>query len=311
MRPEYYSDLYRQYATFIRSYGEEPIFKIASGSNEMDLNWTEVMMANTSRFMDGFTLHNYTVPGVWEKKGDSVDFDADEWNKTMAKAYNMENVVSAHSKIMDKYDPEKKIDLIVDEWGTWFDVLPGTNPGFLYQQNTLRDAVSGMLTLHTFHDHGDRVRMANIAQMVNVLQAMILTEGEDMVLTPTYHLFRMMKPHMDADALEISCKDMIMDKEFDISYPRVSVSASEKNGAVTISMCNTSIDSDETVEIEIKDFDVKSVKAEIMTAEDMHAHNTFDEPENIKPEEFNGIKCENGVMSLVLPAKSVLVAEIG
>ena len=89
----------------------------------------------------------------------------------------MEELVTRHSTIMDKYDPNKKVALAVDEWGIWTDVEPGTNPGFLYQQNSLRDAIVAATTLNIFNNHSDRVRLANLAQTVNVLQALVLTQG--------------------------------------------------------------------------------------------------------------------------------------
>ncbi len=308
MRPEYYADVYRNYATFMRNYGDNKLFKIASGANEGDTAWTDTLMKNASHAFDGLTLHYYTLPGTWQEKGDSLNFSADEWNTTMAKAYDMENIISAHETVMDKYDPEKRVDLMVDEWGNWFDVLPGTNPGFLHQQNTLRDAVSGMLTLHIFHDHCERVRMANIAQMVNVLQSMILTEGDEMVLTPTYHLFRMMKPHMGADKLDMKVEHVPHDTCAGIKYPKVSASASETNGVVTVSVCNTSLDSAE--HITLAGVTAADITAEIMTSDDMAAHNSFDEPERIKPESFDNFCINGGEIEFDLPAKSVMVITI-
>ncbi len=307
MRPQHYADVFRNYATFMRSYGNNKLFKIASGANEDDTEWTDVMMDRAGHAFDGLTLHYYTMPGDCKNRGDSVCFNESEWKKTMAAAYKMDEIITMHEAVMDKHDPEKKIDLMVDEWGTWFDVMPGTNPGFLYQQNTLRDAVSGMLTLHIFHKHCGRVRMANIAQMVNVLQAMILTEGDEMVLTPTYHLFKMMKPHMDADklALEYCCKKTGAD-DVESVYPKISASASERNGSVSISLCNTSLDSAEDMEIRIEGFEARTVSAEVMTADDMRAHNTFDAPDTVKPEKAE-ITAENGALRFVLPAKSVMM----
>ncbi|MDP4088563.1 MAG: alpha-L-arabinofuranosidase C-terminal domain-containing protein, partial [Bacillota bacterium] len=190
MRPEYYADLYRRYSTFVRNFGENKIFKIAGGANTDDYNWTEVLMREAGRYMDGLSLHYYTVPGdFWLGKGSAVKFEEDEWFQTMAKSYRMDELLTKHSNIMDKYDPDKRVALVVDEWGTWFDVEPGTNPGFLYQQNTMRDALVASIHFNIFHDHCDRVRMTNIAQCVNVLQAVILTEGAKMIKTPTYHVF--------------------------------------------------------------------------------------------------------------------------
>ena len=195
MRPEYYADLYRRYSTYVRNFSDNRIYKIACGASDFDFRWTEVLMREAGRFMDGLSLHYYTVPGDWSNKGSATEFDEREWFVTMKKTLVMDDLITRHSSIMDYYDPEKRVGLIVDEWGTWYDVEPGTNPGFLYQQNTLRDALVAGINLNIFNNHCDRVHMANLAQTVNVLQAMILTEGERMVLTPTYHVFYMYKVH--------------------------------------------------------------------------------------------------------------------
>lgn len=206
---------------------------------------------------------------------------------------------------MDRYDPERKVDLIVDEWGNWFNVEAGTNPGFLYQQNTMRDVISGMLILHIFHNHNKRVKMANIAQMVNVLQSMILTEGEKMVLTPTYHLFRMMKGHMDGEKLDVDYNGGEIDVN-GVKVPKISVSASEKNGAVTISMCNVSLDSDEDIEIALRDGDFTSAEAEILTSKNMTDCNTFDAPDTVKPEKLD-VTLNGGTLTVKLPKMSAAV----
>lgn len=307
MRPEYYSDLFRRYAVFIRNYGDEPIYKIAGGPNVDDTNWTEVLMKNIGKAMNAISLHNYSYEGDWNSKGDSVSFDENGWYSNMASAYKMKKVIKAHKAVMDQYDSENEIALIVDEWGNWYDVMPGTNPGFLYQQNTLRDAVSGMLILHIFHENSDRVYMANIAQMVNVLQSMILTEGENMVLTPTYYLFNMMKGHMDGLRLDTDYDS----KNYEINgsiIPQISISASEKNGVITVSLCNTSIDADEDITISICDSNISSAEAIALTGA-INSHNTFDAPDTIKPETLS-INVENSNISLTLPAKSIAVITI-
>jgi alpha-N-arabinofuranosidase len=148
-------------------------------------------MKNAARQMDGLSLHYYTIPGeFWEGKGSATDFEEDEWFITLKKALKMDELINKHGTIMDQYDPKKRIAMIVDEWGAWYDVEPGTNPGFLYQQNTLRDALIAGITLNIFNQHADRVKMANIAQTANVLQAMVLTDGADMILTPSYPCIR-------------------------------------------------------------------------------------------------------------------------
>ncbi|MCI8403333.1 MAG: alpha-N-arabinofuranosidase [Clostridia bacterium] len=307
MRPEYYSDLFRRYAVFIRNYGDEPIYKIAGGPNVDDTHWTEVLMKNIGGAMNALSLHNYSYETDWNNKGDSVIFDESGWYSNMVSAYKMKRVINAHKAVMDQYDPEKKIPLIVDEWGNWYDVMPGTNPGFLYQQNTLRDAVSGMLILHIFHENSDRVYMANIAQMVNVLQAMILTEGENMVLTPTYYLFKMMKGHMDGNRLDIDYDS----KDYDVNgsiIPKISMSASEKNGIITVSVCNTSVSEDEDITLDMRDGNLSSVSAQVLTGE-INAHNTFDAPDTITPAVLYP-DLSDGKISFKMPSKSIAVLTV-
>lgn len=202
MRAEYYADLYRQYQTYVREYGDNKIYKIAGGACDWDYNWTEVLMKNTHQFMNGLSLHYYTMPGDWTNKGSSFKFAEDEWFETLRQALLMDKLITKHSAIMDQYDPDKKVGLIIDEWGAWYDVLPGTEPGFLYQQNTLRDALVAAIHLNVFHSHCERVQMANLAQLVNVLQVVILTEGESMIKTPTYHVMKMFNVHQNAQLLE-------------------------------------------------------------------------------------------------------------
>jgi len=211
MRPQYYADEYRRYQTYIRNYNvEKPVKKICCGPNADDYQWTKEVLKTTydhalpelHGFMDGLSLHYYVLPEGWEKKGSATDFNEEIWYKTLHKALYMEELIKRHSAIMDEYDKEKKIGLIVDEWGCWYNVEPGTNPGFLYQQNTMRDALTAGITLNIFNKHCDRVKMANLAQMVNVLQSVLLTEGKDMVKTPTYHVFHMYRHHQGATLLD-------------------------------------------------------------------------------------------------------------
>src|SRR5205823_8880392 len=191
-----YANEYRRFATFVKNYSGNRIQKIASGANSGDYNWTEVLMSQVGRQMNGIGVHYYTLPtGNWNAKGSATQFGEDQWHSTLLRALRMEELVQKHSEIMDKYDPQKRIGMMVDEWGAWYDPEPGSNPGFLFQQNSLRDALVAGATLNIFNNHADRVKMANIAQMINVLQAMILTDKEKMILTPTYHVFEMYTVH--------------------------------------------------------------------------------------------------------------------
>ena len=313
MRPEYYADQYRNYQTYVRDYGDNEIFKIACGANVDDYNWTEVLMENAARQMDGLSLHYYTIPGdFWEGKGSATDFEEDEWFITLKKALKMDELINKHGTIMDHYDPEKRIAMIVDEWGAWYDVEPGTNPGFLYQQNTLRDALIAGITLNIFNQHADRVKMANIAQTANVLQSMVLTDGADMILTPTYHVFEMYKVHQDAELLEFNLKSESYKYE-DQEIPALNASASVNDkGEVNITICNLSADK----EIELNSnlfadkLELTDVKARVLTADKLNAHNSFDNPENIKPAELEAVELDNNKLDITLPAASVTLVTL-
>ena len=207
----------------------------------------------------------------------------------------MDELITKHSTIMDKYDPEKRVGLIVDEWGSWLAVEPGTNPGFLYQQNTIRDAMLASLTLNIFHKHSDRVHMANIAQMVNVLQSMILTDGEKMIKTPTYHVFNLYKNHMDATKI-----DSWGDTKETTSY-----TATKKDGVMTLSFCNYAIDESDEVTLDLG-FNIQDVHAEVLVGETMDAHSTFEEPERVNVEVFSGYEIAGEFLKITLPPKSVV-----
>ncbi|WP_145141598.1 alpha-N-arabinofuranosidase [Paenibacillus sp. Y412MC10] len=313
MRPEYYADLYRRFQTYVRNYGDNKIYKIAGGANVDDYNWTEVLMKNAGWLMDGLSLHYYTIPGdFWLGKGSALDFEEGEWFITMKKALHMDELITKHSTIMDKYDPEKRVGMIIDEWGTWFDVEPGTNPGFLYQQNSIRDALVAGVHFNIFHNHADRVQMTNIAQTVNVLQAMILTEGEKMILTPTYHVFDMFKVHQDAEvlAVESAVGSYEMGGE---ALPQVTVSASkDAEGKVHVSLVNIDHAGEAEISLDLRGLAAESVQASgtILTADRMNAHNTFEQPDAVAPKAFDGANVEGGRLSVKLPPMSVVTLAI-
>jgi alpha-N-arabinofuranosidase len=313
MRPEYYADVYRRYQTYVRNYGDNRIYRIACGPNSDDYKWMEVVMREAHGFMDAISLHYYTVPGdnFWEEKGAATGFSDNEWAKTMRKALRMDELITKHSAIMDQYDPAGRIGLIVDEWGTWFDVEPGTNPGFLYQQNTIRDALVAGLTLNIFHRHCDRVQMANIAQLVNVLQSVILTEGEKMLLTPTYHVFDMFKVHQDADLLSTHCVSNDYDSDQG-KLPQLSVSASkDAEGRIHISLCNLSHTDGADVQIELRGLEGRTIRVAgtELTGATTDAHNTFDRPETVKPQEFRSFALDGVRISAKLAPMSVTVLQ--
>ena len=306
MTPEFYANMYRRYQTYCRNYGDNKLYKIACGPNVDDYNWTEGVMKVASNFMDGISLHYYTHPGGWEHKGPATGFDDKMWYQSLKKTLKMEELIDKHIEIMDRYDKEKRVGLIVDEWGGWYDVEPGTNPGFLYQQNTMRDALIAGINLNIFNKHCDRVRMANIAQMVNVLQAVILTEGDKMILTPTYHVFNMYKNHMESTLVDsfIETEEIGLEEENKVPNLNESVSI-DSEGRINITINNLSITDAYDVEGVIVDKKVKSVKAQILT-NDMNAHNTFDKPEEVKPVEFNDYKITEKGLDFKIPACSVI-----
>ncbi|MCA0754760.1 alpha-N-arabinofuranosidase [Paenibacillus sp. N4] len=312
MRPEYYADEYRRYQTYVRSYGEHKIHKIACGPNVDDYRWMDVVMREAHWMMDSISLHYYTVPGEWKKKGAATGFSEDEWYTTMKKALWMDELVTRHSTIMDKYDPDKRVGLIVDEWGTWFDVEPGTNPGFLYQQNTIRDALVAGLTLNIFQDHCDRVQMANIAQVINVLQSVILTEGEKMVLTPTYHVFDMYKVHQDATLLTTTIESRKYARG-DQEIAQVSVSASkDAGGRIHISLCNLDNQSGADVVIDLRGLAGQGLKVSgtELTASVKDAHNTFEQPNAVVPTGYSEFSVEGHSIKAKLSPMSVTVLEL-
>ena len=310
MRAQYYADLYKQFATYLHGYDNVRPFRVAAGAAGGNYEWTEVMMREAGHMIDGLDLHHYTIVGSWADKGHATDFEEDEWFELMKRATEMKTHIERHSAIMDQYDPEKRVALLVGEWGTWHDVEEGTNPGFLYQQNTLRDAIVAAYHLNVFNNHADRVRGANIAQTVNVLQAMILTQGEQMILTPTYHVFDFFTVHHDAMLLPISLDAGSYEFNGE-SIPAVSASASrDENGAIHITLTNADPNASRTIETSIRGEEVSRVIGRILSAEAMNVHNTFENPEAVVPAPFEDARLQDGQLTINLPAKSVVVLEL-
>nr|WP_318540305.1 alpha-N-arabinofuranosidase [Terribacillus saccharophilus] len=311
MRPEYYADLYRRYQTYVRNYGDNKLYKIAGGANVDDYKWTETLMQEAAPMMDGLSLHYYTIPGdFWLGKGSATDFSEDEWHLTLKRALHIEELIEKHGTIMDKYDPEKRVGLIIDEWGTWFDVEPGTNPGFLYQQNTIRDALVAGASLNIFNNHSERVQMANIAQTVNVLQAMILTEGQEMIKTPTYHVFDLYQVHQDAERLSSHLESDEI-KHGELAYPTVSTSVSRgKDGKIHISFCNLDQTNEVTVNTELRGATLGTVSGKILASDKRDARNTFDNPNDVEVVTFTNFAEQDGGLQVTLPAMSVTLLTI-
>jgi alpha-N-arabinofuranosidase len=265
-------------------------------------------MRETAPMIHGLSLHFYTVD--WANKGSATQFTEREWFKVLKKTLVMNDLIERHATVMDKYDPRRRVALIVDEWGTWYDVEPGTNAGFLYQQNTLRDALVAGINLNIFNNHCDRVRMANIAQTINVLQAVILTKEDKMVLTPTYHVYDMYKAHQDATLLPLDLKSADYSFEKD-RIPAVNMSASkDKAGRIHITLCNLDPQNANTVAIDLRGIRPSRLTGRILTADSMNAHNTFEKPDSVKPADFPGAKLTANGIEVRLPSKSVVALEL-
>ncbi len=318
MRPQYYADEYRRYQTYIRNYaGASPIKKICCGANAGDYDWTRKVMETCFEhtephqhgFMDGLSLHYYTIPeGNWEHKGSATDFTEEIFYQTLKGGYRMEELVTKHGKIMDQFDPEKKIGMMVDEWGIWTDVEPGTNPGFLYQQNTMRDALLAGMTLNIFNKHSDRVKMANIAQLINVLQSVMLTEGEKMIKTPTYYVFKMYASHQGAQLLSSELLENGTVGSGKNELPKVFESVSENDeGVITMTLTNNSLEADEILEVQLtKDGGSYSVAEASIVKGAMNAHNTFEAPDTVKEETFSGCEKTGDGFKITIPKCSVV-----
>lgn len=324
MRPEYYSDLFRRYSVYCRNYDGNRLYKIASGASDYDYNWTKVLMDNVGKRMDGVSLHYYTVSGWNGSKGSATAFDKEQYYWTLGKCLEIEDVIKRHCAIMDEKDPEKSIGLLVDEWGTWWDEEPGTVHGHLYQQNSMRDAFVAALTINVFHKYTSRVRMANIAQVVNVLQSMILTDTKGtghMVLTPTYHVFEMYRPFQEATylPLELTCGELKarrdMNRETDGSagngsrtVPVISASAAKTaDGSIVIALANVSLDKRQEVEISLDTNGIKQVTGRILTSRNITDCNDFENPERVRPAVFKDAGIKNGKITVDMPEKSVVV----
>lgn len=311
MTADYYADIYKKYATFMSAWGnKEGLYRIASGANSADYNWTETLMKKIPHsLMKGVALHHYAVID-WNAKGPSTKFSEEQYFKTMKSGWFMNELIDKHSAIMDKYDPEGRIDLIVDEWGGWYEVEPGTNPGFLYQQNTMRDAMLAGMTLNIFNNHAKRVKMANLAQAVNVLQSVILTRGNQIILTPTYHVMEMYKVHQDARQipLEISTDSFTFAGD---SIPALSASASkDEMGKIHVSLVNIDPTNNKKISIGLGGIKASNVEGRILKSQNLRDYNTFEKPETIVPALYKEAKLRDGTIEVDIPAFSVIVLEL-
>ncbi|ACQ78331.1 Alpha-N-arabinofuranosidase [Beutenbergia cavernae DSM 12333] len=324
MRAEAYADLARQYATFCRDHGDNSLYRIAAGASNGDYAWTEALMKAISclgctreprGFFQGISFHYYTVPGPWHDKGSALEFDTDDYYTTMVKARGVEEIIRGHAAVMDVYDPGKTVGLVLDEWGTWWNVEPGTNPGFLYQQNTLRDALVASVHFDAFHRHADRLFMANIAQTVNVLQAMILTDPESgaLVLTPTYHVFEMNTGHHDAAALDVHLTGAGTKAVGDGELELISASASVKGDTALVSLTNLDADGAASVVLDLRGRSVVASRGRILTADSLQTHNTPDAAA-VAPSSFDAVSVTDDAfghgLAVEIPAHSYVTLEL-
>lgn len=298
MTPEFYSDLYRLWQCFVHQYDSKqaPIFKVACGPNIDDFNWTSVVMQKASQYMNGLSLHHYGLTDVWTKKGYATGFKPKEWDSLLYSIRKMDYFITEHGLRMNQYDPEHRVKLVVDEWGDWLHNEPATNPAYLHQQNTIRDAIMAATTLNIFAKHADLVKMANIAQMVNVLQSMILTKGSKMILTPTYYVFDMYKYHQDANLLQA----------YSDNGDPVNYTISEKDNHYIISICNTSKDQSQNVTIQFSHRLNKPIYAKVLHADELDAHNTFEDPNKVALKDFKQYQLKEQEIEVDLDDKSIV-----
>jgi alpha-N-arabinofuranosidase len=321
MTPDYYLGQLKIYSRFVRNFNpaqqsNQQMLRIAvgpGGDEPRFMEWTEAVMKawqhhQWSWDMNGLSLHNYTVVN-WDKKFASVGFGEEEYSQILKSTLNMESLINKHAAIMDKYDPQKKIALVIDEWGGWYAPLPGSNPGFLVQQNSLRDAILAALNLNIFARHADRVRMANIAQMINVLQAMIMTDKEKMVLTPTYYVFKMYLPFQDATFVPVTFNAGTY-THGEVTLPRVdAIAAKDSAGKLWLEVTNVDPNQPVEVEVSLAGVKAKSAAGETMTAPKVDSVNTFDAPNTVVPKPISA-KVQGGKLALKLEPKSVTVISV-
>jgi alpha-N-arabinofuranosidase len=293
------------------SYGNtEGLFRIAVGPGTEDFKWTEALMRDIPlKMLDGVSIHHYSVIN-WAKKSHAVKFSEEEYFKTVKQAYRMEKMISGNCAVMDKYDPGKKVALVVDEWGGWYESEPNSAGAILYQQNTMRDAMIAGLTLNIFNNHADRVRMANLAQCINVLQAVILTQEEKMILTPTYHVMEMYNVHQDALQLplELTTEKYVFGID---SIDAVNASASrDKNGLMHVSLVNVDAAKSHNIKIKLDGVINKNVSGRILQSGKIQDCNTFEKPETVVPKPFAGARVDDTGLTVILPPCSIVVLEV-
>ncbi|OIQ83117.1 intracellular exo-alpha-L-arabinofuranosidase 2 [mine drainage metagenome] len=321
MRAETYADLARQYATFCRNHGDNRLTRIAAGASEDDVAWTEALMRAVDDLAHGpfpalpfeaVSVHYYTIGGTWDAKGSATRFGDDDYWRTIVAAQRIEPLLRRHIAVMDRYDPERKVGLVLDEWGTWWDVEPGTNPGFLYQQNTMRDAIVASLHFDVFHRLADRLTMANIAQTVNVLQALVLTDEETgaLVRTPTFHVFEMNKVHHDATSVPVHVRAPLAQRDVaGRTVPTVSASASVAEGRCHVSLTNMDLEHPVEVDLDLRGVSARDVSARVLAPSSVRSFNSAGHPDQVSPRPLEVVEAATGAR-LTLPPHSFAVVEV-
>jgi alpha-N-arabinofuranosidase len=314
MTPAHYTDVFKRYSTFLKAPADNMPKKVASGGSDKDTSWTEALASGVpldisySNLIDGISHHYYTLPtGDWGAKGKATGFPETEWISTLHSTMRIDEYLALQAAVLDRHDPGGKVGIYLDEWGTWYDPEEGSQAGFLYQQNSLRDAVVAALNFNIFHRHTKRLHMANIAQTVNVLQAVILTDGDKMVRTPTYYAFQMYKPFKDATFIPLSFESMTEYTLGELSVPGVSASAAKTaEGDLVIALVNLDPEDPVDLQVALQGFQAESVTGRTLTAEAMDSHNTFEKPDAVIPRALDPVLLRNE-LSVALPARSVTV----
>jgi alpha-N-arabinofuranosidase len=319
MTADYYISQLKIYSRFVENDNpaqrdSNQMLKIAVGPGFPETEWTEAVMKawqhhDWSWNFDGLSVHWYTTPGGWPLSEPSTDFSVDDYAKTLKSTLFMDDFIRKQETAMDKYDPQKKVALVVDEWGGWYKALPGTNKDFLLQQNSIRDAILASLNLNIFARHADRVRMANIAQMINVIQAMILTDKEKMVLTPTYYVFKMYVPFQDAAFVPVAF-DAGTYRQGDTTLPRIdAIAAKSTDGKLLLEITNLDAENPVTIDADTTGIAAKSASAETLTAAAVDSINTFASPNTVVPKPA-AVKIRDGKLSLTVAPRSVTIVSI-
>lgn len=318
MRPEHYIDLLKRYARFSRNYNPaqqttETMQRIAVGPNDGDTSYTEAVMKawaerDWSWSIEGLSMHSYSVSG-WPPSLPATGFGEDQYARLLADTLKMDRFIAQHSAIMDKYDPEKAVPLVIDEWGAWLAPTPGSPEGFLQQQNSMRDAILAALNFNIFARHADRVRGANIAQMANVLQAVILTDGPRMVLTPTYWVHKLYLPMQDATFVPVDFEAGEY-RHGDIVLPGIdAVAMRDSGGKLWLALVNVDPGKATDVAVDVSGAAVRRAQGEVLTASNVDSINTFDAPSTVRPQPIAGT-VRDGRVIVRLPAKSVAMVAL-